>query len=83
MTHDLNGLVETIRAVLKEAVARHKFYEDIAQTTSHEPANLAVLNRQAIGALSAALVQALAEQRVRGEDEKSETPALKVVGTSA
>lgn len=82
MSHDLDTVIDTIKATLKESVLRHKTYEDIVQTTAHEPMNLAVANRQAIGTLSLALVQALAEQRARGEADKADTPTLKVVGTS-
>ncbi len=83
MSTDLNTLIDTIRGSLRECILRHKTYEDIPQTTAHEPMNLAVANRQAIGTLSLALVQALAEQRARGESGKDEAPALKVVATSA
>lgn len=83
MSHDLDTVIDTIKATLKESVLRHKTYEDIVQTTAHEPMNLAVANRQAIGTLSLALVQALAEQRARGESDRTGTPTLKVVGTSA
>lgn len=82
MTTDLNTLIDTIRGSLRECIMRHKSYEDIPQTTAHEPMNLAVANRQAIGTLSLALVQALAEQRIRGESAKDEAPALKVVSTA-
>lgn len=83
MAQDLNQLIDTLKTMLKESVIRHKFYEDIPHTSAHEPANLAVLNRQAIGTLSLALVEALAEQRTRGEAEAEQAPALKVVATSA
>ena len=82
MSLDLDTVIDTIKATLKESVLRHKTYEDIVQTTAHEPMNVAVATRQAIGTLSLALVQALAEQRVRGELDKADTPTLKVVGTS-
>lgn len=83
MSYDINAIVDVLKTTLKESVIRHKFYEDIPQTTAHEPANLAVLNRQAIGTISMALVQAMAEQRAQNDAQGEAAPALKVVGTSA
>ena len=80
MTTDLNTVVDILHSTLKEAVRRHTTYEDIHHTSAHVPVNLAVENRKAIGTLSLALVQALAEQRQRGE-EPANTTTLKVVNS--
>lgn len=82
MASEIDTLVDTLRSFLKESVQRHRFYEDTPHTSSHAPSNLSVANRHAIGAISSALVQALAEQRIQREQGAEGTGAqLKVVSS--
>lgn len=82
MTNDLDSIISLLRQNLKDAAQRQKYYEDITASNSNNPANLAIANRHAIGALAQALVQALAEQRLSGgghDVEDAAVATLKVV----